>query len=62
MKEELKKVWYLKHPTAKYYEGNVKKQAIKASAKIIDIKFIGKDESATDCPKMKATKKPEPSK
>ena len=53
------KVWYLKHPTSKFYEEDVKKTAIKAGAKILDIKFIGDKENAKDCPKIKVEKSKE---
>ena len=52
------KVWYLKHPTSKYYEGDVKSQAKEAGAKIIDIKFADGKESASDCPAVKGEEKP----
>lgn len=51
------KVWYLKHPTSKYYDVDVKKEARIAGAKIIDAKFIGDNKNPSDCPKEKSTKK-----
>lgn len=59
------KTWYLKHPISKYYDVDVKREAKKAEAKIIDFKFIGDEKNPNDCPKeigyeepKKRTRKP----
>jgi len=52
------KVWYLKHPTSKYYEGDVKAKAKEAKAIIIDIKFADGKESSSDCPAIIGEEKP----
>jgi hypothetical protein len=56
------KIWYLKTPVWKYYEGDVKAQARKADARIIDVRFIGKAKNASDIPKEKTVKKEAPKK
>ena len=49
----MNKIWYLKFPTYKYYDIDVKVEAQKAKAKIIDERFQGDEKSADDCPKIK---------
>jgi len=46
----MRTIWYLKHPTSKYYDIDVKSEAIKAKAKIVDVKFIGDNEQGEGCP------------
>jgi hypothetical protein len=52
------KIWYLKFPTYKHYDIDVKAEAIKAKAKIIDERFQGEEKSAEDCPKVKGQEEP----
>ena len=47
------KIWYLKFPTYKFYDIDVKAEAIKAKAKIIDSRFQGDADNAIDCPVAK---------
>ena len=43
-------IWYLKHPTSKYYDCDVKSEARKHNAKILDFKFMGDNEQGQGCP------------
>lgn len=52
------KVWFLKFPVSKYYDIDVKAEAVKAKAKIIDDRFQGDEKSAEDCPKVKGQEAP----
>ena len=51
------KIWYLKTPIWKYYEGDVKAMAREAGARIIDARFIGDQKNSSDIPKEKNAKK-----
>lgn len=54
----MKKIWYLKFPTFEHYDIDVKAEAQKAKAKIIDDRFQGEEKSAEDCPKLKGSEAP----
>jgi len=57
------KIWYLKFPIHKFYDGDMKAEAVKAKAKIIDARFQGDNKSSEDCPIAKGDEsKAEPKK